>query len=562
MLMLLHIENIAVIEKADITFQNGFNALTGETGAGKSIIIDALGAVLGQRVSRELVRTGESKASVSAMFSDVAEDIPALIDQGIVPDEDGMLLLQRDLSADGKSVCRINGRPCTAAQLRQVGMSLLNIHGQHDGQQLLDESQHIRYLDSFGKTGAALTEYTAAYDVMRKIRKEIESLQMDEAERERRIDVLQRETEELERAKLKEGEEEALLERRNLLRNSEKYISAVEGADYCLNGNEESNGALAQIMDAENALMGARQLGDTFSELLKRLTDARYELYDIAETVRDMKEQFDFSPAELDAIEGRLDQLYRLKKKYGPTVADMLAYCERAQKELDEIQYADDTIMRLEKKYKTAEQAAKAAADRLSTVRRDAARELQTRILSELRDLDMNKVRFEIAFEEKALEKDGQERVRFLMSANAGEELRPIHKIASGGELARIMLALKNVLAETEQVGTMVFDEVDTGVSGRAAQKVGEKLAQVSRRKQVLCVTHLPQLAAMADVHFSVEKGEEGGRTYTKVTCLDRRQRQMELARLTGGTHISETILSGAEELLRAAEEYKAGIFR
>ncbi len=557
MLMLLHIENIAVIEKADITFQAGFNALTGETGAGKSIIIDAMGAVLGQRVSRELVRTGESKASVSAMFADVPEDLPALAEQGLTLDEDGMLLLQREIQADGRSVCRVNGRPCTAAQLRQVGMGLLNIHGQHDGQQLLDETQHIHYLDSFGKTGAEQVSYSAAYEALRAIRKEIDGLQMDEAERERRIEMLRRETEELERARLKDGEEEALLERRSLLRNSEKYISAVEGADYCLNGSEDSNGAVSQIMDAENILMGARQLGDTFLELTERLTNVRHELYDIAETVRDLKDRFDFSPTELDDLEGRLDQLYRLKKKYGPTVGDMLAYYERAKKELDEIQYAGDTIQHLEKKYRSAEKEAEAEAGRLSAARRAAARELQQRILAELRDLDMNKVRFEISFEEKPLDRDGKERVRFLMSANEGEELRPIHKIASGGELARIMLALKNVLAETDQVGTLVFDEVDTGVSGRAAQKVGEKMAQVSRRKQVLCVTHLPQIAAMADVHFSVEKGASEGRTYTKVLQLDRAQRQAELARITGGVHITDTLLKSAGEMLDAAEQYR-----
>ncbi len=560
MLTLLHIENIAVIEKADITFQSGFNALTGETGAGKSIIIDALGAVLGQRISRELVRTGESRASVSAMFSDIEEDLPTLVEQGIVPDEDGVLLLQRDIQADGKSVCRINGKPCTAAQLRQIGMSLLNIHGQHDGQQLLDETQHIHYLDSYGKVGAPLAEYSKAYHTMRDVLHEIEGMQMDEAERMRRIDTLQREIEELEQAKLKDGEEEGLLERRNLLRNSEKFISAVNGADYCLNGSDENNGAVSQIADAENALSHVRQFGDTFADLLKRLTQVRHELYDIAETVCDMKEQFDFSPAELDEIESRLDQLYRLKKKYGPSVPDMIAYLEKSKKELDEIQYADDTITRLEKEHENMRKAAKAAAERLSSVRKKAALDLQQRILSELRDLDMNKIRFEIAFEEKPLESDGQDRVRFLMSANAGEELRAIHKIASGGELARIMLALKNVLAETDRVGTLVFDEVDTGVSGRAAQKVGEKMAQVSRRKQVLCVTHLPQIAAMAAAHFSVEKGEKDGRTYTKVTCLNRTQRMEELARITGGAHITDALMKSAEEMLDAAEAYRNAI--
>ncbi len=555
--MLLHIENIAVIEKADITFQGGFNALTGETGAGKSIVIDALGAVLGQRISRDLVRTGADRACVSAVFSNVEALLPFLQEQGCEPDEDGLLLLRRDIQADGKSVCRINDRPCTAAQLRRVGMALLNIHGQHDGQQLLDEKEHIRYLDSFGKVDAPMAAYRNAYDALRKLHRQMESLRIDEAERERRIDTLQREIAELERAQLKEGEEDGLLERRNLLRNSEKYISAVEGADYCLNGGDERDGAVSQVAEAENALSGARQFGETFAGLLRRLSDVRHELYDIAETVRDMKDQFDFSPVELDEIEGRLDRLYRLKKKYGPTEGEMIAYLERARQELDEIQYAGDTLAQLEKQYGAAEQAAQEAAARLSAARRGAAEELQRRILAELRDLDMHKVRFEIAFEDKPLEADGGDRVRFLMSANVGEELRPIHKIASGGELARIMLALKNVLAETDHVGTLVFDEVDTGVSGRAAQKVGEKMAQVSRRKQVLCVTHLPQIAAMADVHFSVEKGEEQGRTYTRIHCLDRQQREAELARITGGARITDALLQSAGEMLDAAQVYR-----
>ena len=560
MLLLLHIENIAVIERADITFQPGFNALTGETGAGKSIVIDAMGAVLGQRVSRDLVRTGKQRASVSAMFSDADPSLEALQEYGIVPDEDGMILLQRDIQADGKSVCRINGRPCTAAQLRQIGTALLNIHGQHDGQQLLDETQHIRYLDSFGKVDAPLHTYQEAYGIMRALGRDIERMQMDDAERSRRINTLEREIEELERAELKEGEEERLLERRNLLRNGERFSAAMEGADYCLNGSESSDGAVSQITEAENALSGVRQLGDTFSALLHRLTEVRHELYDIAETVRDMKEQFDFSPAELDAVESRSDLLYRLKKKYGATVEDMLDYLEKCRAELDAIETADDTLVRLEQQLRAAEKNVRAAGAELTKVRRAAAAVLEQRIQQELRDLDMNRVRFAIDFGEKEPAPDGCDTIRFLMSANVGEDLRPIARIASGGELARIMLALKNVLAEQEAVGTLVFDEVDTGVSGRAAQKVAEKLAQVSRCKQVLCVTHLPQLAAMADTHFSVEKGESKGRTFTHVILLDREARKAELARLTGGTKVTPALLESAGELLDEAEAYRKNL--
>ena len=431
------------------------------------------------------------------------------------------------------------------------------IHGQHDGQQLLDESQHLGYLDRFGKTDAPRAVYDAAYRNMRALRREIEGLHMDEAERERRIDTLEREIDELERAQLKEGEEAGLIERRDLLRNSERYMSAVNGADYLLNGGEEQDGAVSQIQEAEQALADMRRFGDTFADLVRRLGEVRREVYDIAETVRDMKESFDFSPTELDEIEGRLDKLYRLKKKYGASETEMLAYLARARQELDDIQYADDTAVQLEKKLAAAEKETRAAAAKLTAARHQAAEELQSRILSELRELDMNKVRFEIVFAEKAPEKDGMDEVRFLLSANAGEELRPLHKIASGGELARIMLALKNVLAETDRVGTLVFDEVDTGVSGHAAIRVGEKMTQVSRKKQVLCVTHLPQIAALADVHFSVKKGESDGRTYTEVTCLDRGQRQLELARLSGGSEVTEALLQSTDEMLAAAQRYR-----
>ena len=558
MLELLHIENIAVIEQADIQFRPGFNALTGETGAGKSIVIDAMGAVLGGRTSRDLIRTGAERAFVSAEFSGVSADLPGLADNGVTPDENGELLLQREISGDGKNACRVNGRPVTVAQLRQIGGELLNIHGQHDGQQLLDEEQHGAYLDRFGRTEAALAAYRAEYDAMADLRTQIRALQMDEAEKARRVDSLRFQIGELERAELVPGEEEELTQRRELLRNGEKYLSALSGADYCLSGDDESAGAVNQLRDAEEALSGIRSLGGDLAELFKRLGELRSEAYDLAETIRDLRGSFDFSPAELDAVESRADQLYRLKKKYGATVEDMLDYLDKCRAELDAIETADDTLLLLEQKLAKAEKAVRAAGAALTKARKTAAEALEQRIQAELRDLDMHKVRFSIQFEEKEPSPDGCDAIRFLMSANAGEDLKPIAKIASGGELARIMLALKNVLAEQEDIGTLVFDEVDTGVSGRAAQKVAQKLAQVSRRKQVLCVTHLPQLAAMADTHFSVEKGERSGRTYTSVTNLDRERRKAELARLTGGAKITLATLTGAEELIAAAEQYKA----
>ncbi|MFR5852394.1 MAG: DNA repair protein RecN [Oscillospiraceae bacterium] len=556
MLELLHIENIAIIEAADIEFAPGFNALTGETGAGKSIVIDSLSAVLGQRTSRELIRTGAEKAFVSAAFSGMAPELTEEL--GIQPEADGTLLLQREIQTDGKNVCRVNGRPVTVGQLRALGARLLNIHGQHDGQQLLDEEQHIVYLDSFGRVETLAITYAEKYKDFTDIRRQIGALQMDEAEKARRVDTLQYQIEELRRAKLTPGEEEELTARRGMLRNAEKFLDAVAGADYALNGDDSGGGALSALRQAQDALGGVRHLDDAFGQLYERLGEAYSEVYDIAATVEDKRGELDVSPGELDRVESRMDLLYRLKKKYGATVEDMLDYQARCEAELAQIEDAGDTLARLEQALSKAEKEARQAAQALSDARKAAAEQLTSQILAELQQLDMGKIRFAVDFAEKPLDSDGMDTVRFLMSANVGEELRPIHKIASGGELARIMLAMKNVLSEQDHVGTMVFDEVDTGVSGRAAQKVAEKMARISRRKQVLCVTHLPQLAAMADTHFSVEKGERGGRTYTEVRRLDREQRRQELARLTGGSHVSQTMLDGAEELLVQAEKFRA----
>ena len=555
MLHLLHIENIAVIEEADITFDGGFNALTGETGAGKSIVIDAMGAVLGQRTSRDLIRTGAHRAFVSALFTDVPP-LAALAEQGLEA-PDGELLLQREICADGRNVCRVGGKPVTVAQLRRVGCQLINIHGQQDGQQLLDEEQHQAYLDGYGRLEPALEAYRACYQAMEEIRRKMSRLEMDESEKARRVDSLQFQIDELERARLEPGEEEELDRRRSILRSGEKLTSAVEGALWSLSGGDEGGGAVSALREASAAMAGVRGLGEDFAQLYSRLEALQSEAYDVAETLRDLSDGFDFSPQELDRLESRADQLYRLKKKYGATVEDMLAYLDRCREELDRITFAADTLARLEKDLAKERKRTLEAAGALSQARKAAAAELEQRIQEELRQLDMPRVRFSIQFTDKEPDDTGTDQIRFLMSANVGEELRPISRVASGGELARIMLALKNVLAENEDIGTLVFDEVDTGVSGRAAQKVAEKLAQVSRHKQVLCVTHLPQLAAMADTHFSVEKGERDGRTYTRVVLLDREARKAELARITGGANVTQALLQSAGELLDAAERYR-----
>ena len=559
MLSLLHIENIALIQSADIRFEPGFNVLTGETGAGKSIVIDSIGAVLGERTSRELIRTGAKSALVTAVFTQVPP-LPWLEENGFPAGEEE-LLLQRELQGDGRNVCRIDGKLVTVAQLRELGRQLLNIHGQHDGQQLLDPASHLGYLDQFGGCQPLLESYQEAYRKWHDIRREMDKLQMDEAERSRRVDTLNYQIQELERAQLKAGEDEELSARRTLLRSAGRLMEAVQSAEFALSGDEDRDGACSLIAQAEGEVQGVSSISPELSELSEKLTALRCAADDAADTLRDLSRSFDFSPGELDQVEERLDLLYRLRKKYGPTVEDMLSYLDRCRKELDQIQYADDTLARLEKDLKKAQKEAARRGEVLSQARREAAGALQARVQEELRQLDMPKVQFQTEFTPKGgeagMDETGLDEVQFLMSANLGEALKPIQKVASGGELARIMLALKNVLAEGDQIGTLVFDEVDTGVSGRAAQKVAEKMAQVARGKQVLCVTHLPQIAAMADTHFSVQKGEREGRTYTRLERLDRSQRREELARLIGGASITPSLLESAEELLRQAEQQK-----
>ena len=560
MLSLLHIENIALIESADITFGQGFNAMTGETGAGKSIVIDAIGAVMGERTSRDLIRTGEKSALVSAVFREIPI-LPWFADQGIFPDENGELLISRQIQADGKNICRVNGKPCTVIQLKALGNQLINIHGQHDGQQLLDESCHLTYLDSFASLEEKVNIYRRSYERLTVLNREMDALEIDEAEKTRRIDTLQFQIRELERAKLKAGEDEELAERKKLLRSSGKLIEAVEGAYAALFGDENREGALTLLGEAQGEITSVSRLSDRIAELEEGISEVRYAAEDMGERLRDFRESLDFSPGELDEVEGRLDVLYRLKKKYGNTVEEMLAYLDHCRRELEEIEVSDETRRKLKEEYTKLLGETRELAKMLSQERQQAAQLLKERIEEELRQLDMTKVRFEAEFllkpGETGLDQTGMDQVQFLMSANLGEDLKPIQKVASGGELSRIMLALKNVLAENDQVTTLIFDEVDAGVSGRAAQKVAEKMAQLAGRRQVLCVTHLAQIAAMADVHFSVQKGERDGRTYTGVETLNRAKRKRELARLTGGVLCSEAILEGAEELLTAAERLK-----
>ena len=556
MLSTLHIENIAVIESADITFDQGFHALTGETGAGKSIVIDAISAVIGYRTSRDLIRSGAQQAYVSALFQGL-KPLSWMAEAGVSLDEGGALLLERSIGVDGKNICRIQGRPVTVSQLRELGNQILNLHGQHDGQLLLDERSHLNYLDQFGNTTQMLAEYEVAYQAYKVLLSEQSTLILDEAEKARHIDSLSYQIHELEQAELKDGEVETLKERRRLLRNAEQLISAVEEAYALLQGGEDSKGALLMLDLAGRSLRGGARFNEELGALAEKAEELRYQTLDLIELLRDMRDSLEMADGELDQIEERLDLLTRLQKKYGATTAEMLAYLERAKAELEGISLAEVRRDKLAQLCTESLQQVERKAETLSSERRKLKVQLEEKIYNELTDLDMPKVRFSIEMLPVPLNETGADQVRFFMSANVGEDLKPIHKIASGGELSRIMLALKNALSESDSVSTMIFDEVDAGVSGRAAQKVAEKMSRLSRNRQVICVTHLPQLAAMADVHFSVEKDERNGRTYTNVENLNRERRREELARLAGGNHISQTLLDSAEELLQAAEQYK-----
>ena len=548
MLSLLHIENIAVIEQSDISFDQGFNVLTGETGAGKSIVIDAISAILGERAYRDMIRTGANKAAVRAVFTDVP-NLNWFEENGVEYDPE--TVIQREIYLDGKNVCRVNGSLVSVGILRKLGIQLINIHGQHDSASLLDEANHLTFLDAFGHNEDLRAYYAEKYNAVAGLRHEIDRMTMDESEKLRRMETLRYQIEEISKAELEAGEDEVLEERRKLLQNAEKLSDGINAAVECLYGGDETDGAATLLAQAERELARLSRFTDAFSQLHDQISDLMYQVQDVAEQARDARDDLSYSADELEQIESRLDVIHRLRRKYGVTCADILDYYEKAKAELDEIEFADDHLERLKGKLKKAEKAAWDAAFALRENRKTTAVGLSQRILTELAQLDMPRVQFSCEFEEKELSVDGADNVVFYMSANAGEALKSMSKVASGGELARIMLAMKNVLAEQDQVSTLIFDEVDTGVSGRAAQKVAEKLRSVAAHKQVLCVTHLPQLAALANTHLLISKSERDGRTYTTVTPLDLEGRKRELARIIGGANITETTLKSAEEMLQ-----------
>ena len=555
----LHIENIAVIERADISFGPAFNVLTGETGAGKSIVIDAIDAVLGGRASREIVRSGADRALVSAVFTGV--DVSAWLEENEI-DADSELILQRRIGADGKSSCRVCGVPVTAQQLRALGALLLDIHGQNDGRQLLDESRHLEYLDRYGGYTGQISAFSGAFARYRAVKQEIERLSMDEFEKERRVARLTAEIEELEQAKLRPGEEAELESRCALMKNAGKVTESLQRAYDALYEADEN--AIGLATDAARAAEAAAAVAPELSDAAKSVSDACFLLTDAAERINDFLQGLDFSGEEFDRMETRLAQLRRLERKYGADEAGLVDALEERRRQLSEIESAADLLIALEQDLRAAQKEAMTAAEALSEARCAAAETLGRRIEAELRDLSMPAVRFRAELTRvpgaPGFNSTGCDEVRFLMSANAGEEPGRIARIASGGELSRIMLAMKSVFAAYDVVDTLIFDEIDAGVSGIAAQRVGEKMGALAQQRQILCITHLPQIAAMADRHYLIEKAVRDGRTYTSVTPLDRDGRVRELARLHGGDLATDTALRAAAEQLDAADKYKKSV--
>jgi len=545
----LFINNIAVIERASIDLDQGFTVLTGETGAGKSIIIDAIHAVLGERTSKELVRTGEPAASVSALFTGLSQDTLELLSSLSVPEEDNSLLIQRNIRLEGKSTCKLNGAPATVSMLKTIAPRLVGIHGQHESYELLSPELHMNYIDSFARLESLLERYQASYRHLRELQRELRALNTDEGEKTRRMDLLRYQIDEIEGAGITPGERETLTQNRELVRNSEKVSTAVEQVKALLSGDEDSSGTLSDISQAAGELERASAYLPQLEEPLQKLREAGFLLEDASSLLHGLA--VDFDPSALDGIEERLDQLYRLGLKYGETEEQMLQYLADCQEELHKIEFSDEEREKLREAYEEEKRRAIALAKELSEKRKAAGERFVGQVKSELAFLNMPGVEFVVEIERIPLTPTGCDKLQFLVSANKGEPPKPLSKIASGGELSRIMLAVKTVLSGRDKVDTLIFDEVDAGVSGAAANKIGEKLRQVSQNRQVLCITHLPQIAAMADHHLRISKHVVKGRTFTQVDPLDWEGRKQEVARIIGGEDITQLQLDMAEEMLK-----------
>lgn len=550
MLQTLYIENIAVIEKTSIDFSSGLNVLTGETGAGKSIIIDAINAIMGQRTSKDIIRTGEQSAFVSAQFDNINNEVIKKLGELGFSDDEGVLILQRTLNASGKSTCKINGRPATVSMLKELSSNLINIHGQHESYELFSPETHIDYIDSYGECEALLSDYRATYKEYKILKKKLNEANTDESERLREIDLLSFQSEELALADVQIGEEEKLEEERISLMNFEKLYSLLNKARMLLNGDDDSNGGAEAVDMAATALQNVAAYNSEYEELSNNLTDIYYNLRDCSESICDAIDNLESDPQRLEEIEERLDLLSRLSRKYNCPCDELPALAESIQSRLEELinfdKNRDDLIEACEKTQKSALK----KAQKLSEHRHKTAKDFALKVKAEMSFLNMPNVELVPQFEETELSSKGIDKVELLISANPGETPRPVAKIASGGELSRMMLAIKTVLAGTDTVDTLIFDEVDTGISGSSAEKVGLKLKEVSDNCQVLCVTHQAQIAALSDYHYLIRKQIEQGRTFTDVSLLDHEGRRNELARIIGGVNITQAALSHAEAML------------
>jgi len=556
MLTQLHIQNIAVIHKATIQFSQGFNVFTGETGAGKTILISAIDAVLGERTSRDIIRTGEEKALVSALFEDIPpKAVDALQEQGYDAD-DNTVLIVREITAGGKNNCKINGMPATVAILKEISSLLINIHGQRDSQQLLAPEKHCGLIDMYGETSDELQKYAESYYSMRKIRTELNGLMTDDAQKAQRIDMLNFQIDEIEAAELDSpDEEDILLSRKKVIRNSEKILKGLTQGYEALTGDDDETGISTLFDYLVSGISGAADYIDSLEPLAARLEEIGYELAEAAGDIRDVLEDFEFDPRELDDIENRLDTIYKLKRKYGASIEEITAFCDSAREELESITTSDRRAEKLSAELEKAEKLTEKLGKKLSDRRVGAAKDFIEEVEEELAFLDMPSVKLSISHKTIQPNENGIDDIEFMVTTNVGEIPKPLSKIASGGEVSRMMLAIKNVLAERDEIGTLIFDEVDTGVSGRAANKIGSKLRQVSGRRQVICVTHLAQVAAFGDNHLYIYKEVDGDRTFTRVQPLEGEDVYKELARITSGDLITDAAVENAREMYDHAHQ-------
>ena len=549
MLKYLHIENIAVIEQSNIDFTNGFNLLTGETGAGKSIIIDAINAVLGERTSKELIRNGADKATVCAQFDDLNETVlAALGENGLSPDENGELYITRVLSLEGKGSVKINGVNVTTSVLKEIGKTLINIHGQHDNQNLLNPDMHVHYVDRVAQNEELLKIYLEEYKLFKEIRKEISSLETDEDEKARKMDYLKFQINELETANIKVGEFEELKEKIAVARGFENNLKLLNRAIEAFTGDENRSGIIDGLDSVKNLLLSTKL--KEYEADTAMLDEVVLKVRDIASHIENFISNDEFSGENLDNMTERLDLLRRVMLKYGDSEEKLLETLKNAKTELEKITFSDKRIEELEEQLELSQERLIEKADKLSQSRIKAAKDFEKKVCEILNYLNMPDVKFVVDFKTSKYTKLGCDDVQFLISANAGENAKPLSKIASGGELSRVMLAIQNVLLDKNDVDTLIFDEIDTGISGRAADKVGNVLKAVASKHQVICITHLAQIALGADTHFLIEKTTEGGRTFTNLTKLDYEGRIREIARIMSGTEMTENLYNSAKELL------------